>query len=204
MLPRLSQSGFTLVELLVAIGITVLIGIMASQMIISSFRDNAIIWEQLKTQSEGRTVLNRVVNTVRRAEQSSVGGYNIAAASANDVTFYANIDEDNFREQVRFYLSGTTLYQSTVKPSGSPLTYVTSTATVVALAENIMNSSYGTPVFEYYDESYSGVESPMVEPIDIPSIRMIRVQIELEKDPTEIPVPLRVESMVQVRNLKTN
>ena len=72
------------------------------------------------------------------------------------------------------------------------------------LAHDAVNISKGEPAFSYFDENYAGTEAPMVQPVDTTKIRVIRVRLELEKDPTETPATLRVESTAQVRNLKTN
>lgn len=192
-----------MLELLVALGIFSLIIVSVAWLAIHGFRYNAIIWEQLKTQSDGRRVIRDVVDTVRKAEQSSIGGYPIANAGDYDLTIYANVDSDSYREKTRFWLDGTTFKRNVVKPSGSPLGY-TGVGETVELAHDAVNISKNDPVFSYFDENYTGAEAPLVQPVDTTKIRVIRVRLELEKDPTETPVPLRVESAVNVRNLKAN
>lgn len=199
----MNKKGFTMLELLVALGIFSLIIVSVAWLVIHGFRYNAVIWEQLKTQSDGRRVLRETVDVVRKAEQSSIGSYPIANAGAYDLIVYSNIDFDSYREKVRFWLDGTTLKRNTVKPSGSPLSY-SGAGQTVELAHDAVNIAKGEAVFSYFDENYTGVEAPMAQPVDTTKIRIIRVRLELEKDPTETPKPLRVESTVQVRNLKTN
>lgn len=199
----MNKKGFTMLELLVALGISSLIMMSVAWLVIHGFRYNAIIWEQLKTQSDGRRVLRETVDVVRKAEQSSIGSYPIANAGAYDLTVYSNIDSDSYREKARFWLDGNTLKRNTVKPSGNPLSY-SGAGQTVDLAHDVVNIVKGEATFSYFDENYTGVEAPMAQPVDTTKIRIIRVRLELEKDPTETPKPLRVESTVQVRNLKTN
>ncbi len=199
----MNKKGFTMLELLVALGISSLIMMSVAWLVIHGFRYNGIIWEQLKTQSDGRRVLREVVDVVRKAEQSSIGSYSIANAGAYDLTVYANVDSDSYREKVRFWLDGTTLKRNIIKPSGSPLGY-SGIGQTVELAHDAVNIAKGEAVFGYFDENYTGTEAVLVQPVDTTKIRVIRVRLELEKDPTETPVPLRVESTAQVRNLKTN
>lgn len=192
-----------MLELLVALGIFSLIIVSVSWLAIYGFRYNGIIWEQLKTQSDGRRVLREAVDVIRRAEQSSIGSYPIASAGDYDLIVYSNIDSDSYREKVRFWLDGTTLKRTVIKPSGSPLVY-SGAGQTVELAHDAVNIAKGEAVFGYFDENYTGSEAPLVQPVDITKIKVIRVRLELEKDPTETPVPLRVESTVQIRNLKNN
>ncbi|HBU06567.1 MAG TPA: hypothetical protein DEB09_00615 [Candidatus Magasanikbacteria bacterium] len=199
----MTQKGFTLLEVLVAMGIFILVAMSASWFIIHGFRYNAIIWEQLDKQNEGRKVLQQVVDTVRKAEESSLGSYPLVTSTNYQLSVYANIDDDSYREKVRFWLDGTTLKRGIIKPSGSPLNY-SGTEQIVELAHDVVNISKNSPLFLYYDESYSGSENALVQPVEITNIRVIRVQLELEKDPTATPVPLHVEGVVNVRNLKSN
>lgn len=195
--------GFTLIEILVAMGIFVLIAMSVSWFMIHGFRYNAIIWEQLQRQNDGRRVVQGVVDSLRKAEESSVGSYPISVAEDYSLIFYANIDDDSMRERVHYWLDNTTVKRGILKPSGNPLAY-SGDEDVVEIAHYVVNIEEGTPLFLYYDESYTGSQSALTQPVDVPDIRIVRVQLELEKDPTETPVPLHVESMVQVRNLKDN
>ena len=190
-----------MLELLVALGIFSLIIVSVAWLLIHGFRYNGIIWEQLKTQSDGRRVLRETVDVVRKAEQSSIGSYPIANAGAYDLTVYSNVDSDSYREKVRFWLDGATFKRNIIKPSGNPLAY-SGIGQTVEIAHDAVNIAKGEALFSYFDENYTGVEMPMVQPVDTTKIRVVRIRLELEKDPTETPVPLRVESTAQVRNLK--
>ena len=118
-----NEKGFTLLELLVAMGIFALIIVSVSWIMIDAFRNSRIVWKQLERQGDGRKVLQKVVDEVRRAEQSSTGAYSIESAGANEIRFYANIDKDGYKEKVRFFLTGTDFKRGIIKPSGTPLSY---------------------------------------------------------------------------------
>jgi len=199
----MKQRGFTLIELLVAIGITTLLVGPIAWILINGFRSNAIIWEQLKTQTEGRRVLQQVVDVVRRIESSSLGAYQIEKAESYDLIVFTNVDTDSLREKVRFWIDNKTLKKTVVKPSGSPLSY-SGDGTTTELAYDVLNLVSSTPLFYYYDQNYSGTGSALSSPINIPDIRVVRVNLGLEKSPTASPVPLWVESVVSVRSLKSN
>jgi len=190
-------------EVLVALGIFALISVAVGWIFTTSLRSTNTIWEQLATQNDGRAALQQFVDDVRRAETSSIGSYPIASATTTEFTFYANIDNDSSREKVRFFLDGTDLKKGVVKPSGEPLNY-DGAESIVTVAEAVVNTSHGIPLFEYYDDTYPVTSTPLTMPDELTDIRAVRIQLELEKDPDKTPVPLHVESVVSIRNLKDN
>ncbi len=195
--------GFTLMELIVAIGIFVIIAFAANWLFVRGLRYNNVIWEQLTTQSEGRRAIQQVVDIVRKAEESSVGSYPIELADEYELIIFANVDDDSFRERVRFWLDGTTFKRGIVQPSGNPLNY-SGAEDVVELAHDVVNITKPEPLFLYYNESYTGTEDPLSTPASVVDVKVVRIRLELEKDPTETPIPLQVESTVHIRNLKSN
>ncbi len=198
-----STRGVSLLEVMVVLGITSIVTLGAASFIILSFRDQRIINDQLFGQKEARRIVAEIVNTVRTAESSSIGSYAIAEATTSSLTIYANIDTDSTRERIHYWLSGTDLKRGVLKPSGNPLAY-TGAEQVTILAHDVQNISKGIATFQYFDENYAGTGSSMALPITIPNVRIVKVVIEIEKDPTKTPVPLHVESLTQIRNLKTN
>jgi len=198
-----SSAGFTLLELLIAMGIFSLVITAGAWLLISGLRYNTIIWDQLQGQNDGRRALQQVVDIVRRSEESSIGAYAIVLADDNELIIFSNVDNDSYREKVRFWLDGTTLKRGVIKPSGNPLGY-TAPEEVVELAHDVVNIAQSTPLFSYYDEDYTGSESALETPADITAVKLIKVQLEIEKNPDKTPVPLHVESMVGIRNLKEN
>ncbi|MBP9732276.1 MAG: prepilin-type N-terminal cleavage/methylation domain-containing protein [Candidatus Magasanikbacteria bacterium] len=195
--------GMSLLEVMVVLGITMVVLLGATSFIILSFRNQRILNDQLFGQKDARRVISEIVNTIRTSEESSIGSYPVAQATTSSLTVYANIDGDSLRERVRYWLSGTDLKRGIIKPSGNPLSY-TGQEQVTTIASYVQNANRGTPTFQYFTESYTGSQAAMTLPITITNIRMIKIIIEIEKDQTKSPVPLRVESLTHIRNLKTN
>lgn len=202
-LPSFSRRGFTLIEVMFALGMFAAIAGVVSWIVITSIHSNAIIWEQLTTQNNGRAVLDQFVNNVRKAEGSSIGNYVVERATDSEFVFYANVDDDTAKERVRFWLSGTDVYRGVTHVTGTPLGYA-DTETVVRLAESVVNTQQGIPLFEYYDDTYPASQTPLSSPVNVTKVRLVRMQIELEKDPTQSPEPLHVETVVSIRSLKAN
>lgn len=193
----------TMLEVAVVLGILGIISVGASTLLMRGIRSNDVIWEQLTTQSEGRSVLHHIINDVRKAEESSVGSFPIVTATDNELTVYSNIDSDSLRERVRYWLDGTTLKRGIIKPAGNPLSY-TQTEDVDTIAHNVVNIDQGIPLFTYFDESYTGTQDALETPVTLTDVHVIQIQLELEKDADKTPVPLHLESMFHLRNLKTN
>ena len=198
------RKGFTLLEIIVATGIFALVIGSVVWIIIGASRNNQIVWRQLERQNDGRKVLQKVVDAVRRAEQSSIGSYAVESAGANQLVFYSNMDSDGYIERVRFFLTSTTLKIGIIKPTGSPLTYASSSEQIVELAHNVTNLAEGQPVFTYFNADYTGSEAALTQPVTASDVRLVRVYLKLEDDPSKIPVALSVETTVQIRGLKDN
>lgn len=196
-----NHNGITLVEVLIAIGIFSFLTVGIVTLFLTSWKYNQIVWEQLKTQNEGRKVTRDFTNQLRVASLSSVGAYPIESASSTQIVFYSNVDSDSLREKVRYFLSGRTLRRGIVKPTGTPLTYNSANETVVDLAHDLITS---TLPFTYYGSSYSGAEAALSSPVDVTQIRVVGISLVLEEDPNASPVPFYIESKVMLRNLKDN
>ncbi|MBT4120810.1 MAG: prepilin-type N-terminal cleavage/methylation domain-containing protein, partial [Candidatus Magasanikbacteria bacterium] len=59
-----SSAGFTLLELLVAMGIFSLVILAATWIFISGLRYNTIIWDQLQGQTDGRRAVKEIMDIV--------------------------------------------------------------------------------------------------------------------------------------------
>ncbi len=196
-----NHQGVTLVELLVGMGIFAFLTVGITALFLSSRKYNEIVWEQLKTQNEGRKVIQDFVNEVRTASQSSIGAYPIAAASSTEIIFYTNLDSDTLKERVRYFFSGRILKKGVIKPAGNPLTYSANNEVITEVAHDVVTS---TSKFLYYGSDYAGSQAELGSPINITSIRMVGIMITLEEDPNASPVPFSIESKVSLRNLKDN
>ena len=195
------RRGITLVEVLVSIGIFSFLIIGITALLLTSWKYNQIVWEQLKTQNEGRKVIRDFVNDLRVASLSSIGAYPIESASSTEIVFYSNIDSDTLKERVRYFLSGRTLGKGVIKPTGSTLSYNSANETFVDIAHDLVTS---TVLLSYYDSNFSGSQTKLTSPIDVTKIRVVAISLTLEEDPNASPVPFFIESKVMLRNLKDN
>ena len=195
--------GFTLLELMITMSVFLLIIGGLTAIFIFGFRSRAIVMEQLLTQTEGRRVVQDLLNELRSASQSSIGAYALEKATNSELIFYSNIDSDSYRERVRYFMDGTNFKKGVIKPAGNPLVYSSSTESVVIIAHDVANPT-STPVFKYYDQDYSGTQEPLTVPVSITAVRMVGVHLVLEENPNLSPTPFVVDAKAAIRNFKSN
>ena len=165
------------------------------------FSISGILQSGLSAQQDARNIIKTIASELRTASPSSLGSYTIKSVADNDLSFYSDIDGDGLKEEVRYYLSGTILKKSTLKPSGSPLAY-TGSPVISDLVADVKNGT--TPIFTYYDTGYDGTTLPLSSPVNLISIRLIKITVMVERDPYRSPTPVSVTTQVSLRNLKDN
>lgn len=197
-----SKSGFSVTEVLVSIFILSLIGLAVYSFQKDVFSLNRVISDSLTAQDEARRALKSMSAEIRTASPSSLGSYALVQTVTSSFTFYSNIDEDSFKERVRYFLDGTTLKKGVIKLSGAPLTYNPANESVIELIHDVANTT--TSIFSYYDTNYDGTTQPLAEPIDIATVRLVKITIVIDKDPQVPPGPLTLSTQISMRNLKDN
>lgn len=195
--------GISLLEVVVSLGIfMLLIGSVVSVYLISS-KTNVIVFDQLEVQGQARKAVQNFVNEARSMSYSSAGAYPLQTATANEVVFYSNVDQDTSFERVRYFLESNNLKRGIIEPSGNPVTYTTSTETIDTVVHNITETE--DVIFYYYDEQYTGdTDFPLDQPVGVTNVRVIEMRLVIDKNPTTSPVPLTIRGVTHIRNLKSN
>lgn len=197
------KRGFTFTELLISIFIISILTITVTTFQRDVFSLNYSLQGSLNAQIDARHVVKIMVTELRKTGPSALGAYPISLASSTGVTFYSDADSDGVKDRVRYFLSGTTIKRGVVAPSGSPLTYNDANEKLTTVISGFVASST-LPLFQYYPSSYTGITSPLTQPVNIPSIRLVKITAIIDKDSNHSPAPIIVTSQVNLRNLKDN
>jgi prepilin-type N-terminal cleavage/methylation domain-containing protein len=197
------QKGFSLAELIISIAILSMLAFTVSTFQKDVFSLNYTLQGSLNAQIDARHVVKVMVTELREAGPSALGAYPIALASSTGITFYSDVNNDGVKDRVRYFLNGTTIQRGVISPTGSPLVYNSGSEQLTTIISGFVASST-MPLFEYYPSSYAGTTSPMTIPVDISTIRLIKVTVIIDKDPNKSPSKVIVTSQVSLRNLKDN
>lgn len=183
------NKGFSLIEIMVVVGILgiLIIAVSSFQANISRYNDYAS--DSLQNSQSARSLIRVMVKELRSTKQGDDGSYPIAQAGTSSLAFYSDIDSDGLQEKIRYFLATTTntLQKGVIKPAGLPPAYDPSTEEFSMLVSNIQNGT-STDIFEYYGHSSAIAE-------ETSDIRMVKINIVLSGLYT---------SQVLLRNLKDN
>ena len=199
-----SRKGFSLLEIIfvVAAGSIVVL-------IISSFSNNLsvlknIVGQKLQSRSDVEQTLQLITTEIRSAAPSVLGGYPIEAASTSSFTFFSDFNEDGFIDHVRYFFTTSTIKKGIIKPSGSPLGYPSSTEIITTAIDNVTLASATLPIFRYYDDTYTGTQTPLTSPIDATRVRLVNLSFYTDIGTSTAPRPEFFTITVDMRNLKSN
>lgn len=194
----------SIIEILVVIAIVGVLSVIIGKFQADIFSFNRYFNNSLSVADKAQKLLRPMTQEIRSASPSSVGAYPIDGAGAYDFSFYSDIDSDGYKDLVRYYISGTNLMKDVTKPTGSPLSYSPGQKTTTTFMTGVQNQANGIPMFTYYDSTYTGGATGIVNPSSstIASIRMIGITIRIDESTAQPPGPIDVTSMVAIRNLK--
>jgi prepilin-type N-terminal cleavage/methylation domain-containing protein len=198
------QTGFTLVETILTIFILGILMMGTTLMIRDIFQVSEQQSGILSNTNQATIISDAFVNEIRNATYGANGAYTINQAADNQIIFYSTAPQHNGTvSQIRYYISGNTLYKGITNPAGTPLSYSGQPEKITPLTTQM--SMGANPLFYYYDGTYNGSGSSLVQPVNINVIRFVKLNLTVLKD----VVPnsnstFSVSAGASIRNLKTN
>lgn len=194
----MKRPAFSLLEVMITMGITSVIVIMATTALTSILGNSRNRLQQSRALEQMVKVTEYVTGLIREAQPSPTGAYPIVAASTTSLTLYAARAGTQV-DQIRFFLQNGSLFQGVIQPVGSPATYPAGTEVISTLLTNISSAT----VFSYYTSAYTGSQAAM-SPISLPTIRVARLQLTFDPAAQLAPGPYSIDLQTHFRNLKDN
>ncbi|MDD4901946.1 MAG: prepilin-type N-terminal cleavage/methylation domain-containing protein [Patescibacteria group bacterium] len=201
--PIKSSSGFTLAETLAAMFIFLILLQGSLTLYNDTIKTNDALTGNLNAQMEVRAAFTSMLANIRSASPSAAGAYTIDTASSTYFSFYSDVDRDGLKEKIRYFLSGKILRIGVIEPTGNPPIYNPANEKTSALINDVVNPA-ATPIFSYYDSSYDGTTAPLTLPINISAVRLIKINVLIDHDPSQPPAAMGFSTQVSIRNLKDN
>ncbi len=200
------NKGFSLVEILIVVAIAAAVVIVVSNFGNNVAGLNILVTSELQAKSDVNQSLQIMTEEIQSAETSGNGAYPIDTVGTTTFSFYSDIYKNGSAEHVRYFYSSSTIYKGVIVPTGTPVLYPTSSEVVTDFIDNVIISS-ATPLFSYYDSSYTGSQAPLQYPISIASIRLAAISFEVQSNQTSTIKRSPLEyfsSLVDLRNLDSN
>ncbi len=191
------ESGFSLVEVIIAVTIGSLITIVLGEMIIQGYRNYRVTAEQTTYIALARRTQDTIVKELRDAIVSDAGDYPIIRAEANRLEFYSDVDRDSARERIRYWRENNLLKRGATEPTGDPVLYRDTDETVRIITRYLTGAD---PIFRYYKSD----STELTPPLDLTSITLVGLNFSIDAAPGELPRGTTVNTTVQLRNVKAN
>jgi prepilin-type N-terminal cleavage/methylation domain-containing protein len=210
MSPR-SEAGYTLVELLVAMGIGLVVVTGAFTLIGAAFPLASRTQERVDATQRGRVALDQMLTQLR--SQVCIGSTQPPIYDARDdsVTFHASLGNESSAPQRRtLTFSGGTVTEQIVQGTGTnPAWTFTGTPTVRAVATGLAQNGT-TPVFRYYAYTTAAPYEPtrLLDPVGTASLtaaelaQVVRVDVAFLSKPQQAGAraqPVAFQGYVQTR-----
>ena len=194
-------TGFTLIETLVVLAILVFIMAVANTFFVDVFQKNRQFSENILSVQDARYAMKKMISEIRIANSANTGAYPIAIASPTEFSFYADTNNDNLYDRIRYFYASGSLKRGVIVPTGSPLAYNPANEKISTLVHNVTNSVSG--IFFYYNDAYTGTEAPLANPFNTSDIRVVRMVLIIDVSTSTAPGPITEESAVFIRTFKT-
>lgn len=204
-MPASNNRGFTLIEVLITSVIFSMV-ITTAYFFWQFFNENyQFTLEQSQNLDESYNALTRIVRELREIETAQGGSFELELTHDQELIFYADVDQDNISERIRYWLDTTNLKRGITEPSGDPIIYDSNNESVSIIAKNIANNL--DPIFYYYNNEWpqDTINNPLAIGERLLSTKLITVTISVKADIENLRQdPVMLSQSVSLRRLKNN
>ncbi|MEX2054899.1 MAG: hypothetical protein WD972_01845 [Candidatus Andersenbacteria bacterium] len=193
---RDAERGLSIIELLIVVVISALIVIALTMFVGRGFIVSREQFEQVRITEDARIELERMSEAIRDAQYVEIDNQpgtdtntlerNIQLAKSNELIMYANIDNDEEVEKVRYFIdpnNPTELRRTFVEPP-----YSGGESSPVILVRSLRNSG-SEPLFQYYS---AGGESELIPSSELTATQLsrlgrVRLRLIIDVNTTQDP-----------------
>jgi prepilin-type N-terminal cleavage/methylation domain-containing protein len=199
-----AQSGFTLIEIIVAMfGFAIIIwGLLwlFSNIFYLSKGQSGF----LSDTDQARKLAFQIAVELRNAQTGSNGAYVLDTAATQQIIFYTSSAAlGPGVDRVRYFVQNGQLWKGVTQYNGS--TYNTSTETTYMVQNDLANRN--NPIFYYYDGTYIGssTQASLTQPVNVTQVKFVKVNLQIyNKAGVQDTGTYNVTAGAAIRNLKTN
>lgn len=185
--------GFSLIELIIVIGLVSFMTLLLSSFITQSMKSYHTKRQSVDEEEKAAHVMREFELTTRAATK-------ILVANENEYKFLRYMDLTSPEPiQVRYFAENGQFKIGYTNPSGTApnITYPSENETIELVVTDVVNP---TPIFSYFSSGNAALSFP----IDIAQIRMVELEICLDENMASPPGPVTQRTMVSLRNMKDN
>lgn len=194
-------SGFTLVEVVIVIGIFTMVMWALIESVLTFYRHNAYSIAQAAQVDSARKGMSALIRDIREMTFSDTGTFPLTIMKPHKIGFYSDIDRDNSVEYIEYEVSTTTRLTKRVYGAvGNPPVYSSTPEATYLLSDYVQNLNQATSTFYYYDSAGKLATATST----VTDIVYIGAQIIVNVDPVRDPGQFMLRSAAALRNLKDN
>ncbi|OGG53361.1 hypothetical protein A3H16_03965 [Candidatus Kaiserbacteria bacterium RIFCSPLOWO2_12_FULL_53_8] len=186
----------TIIETVVWIAIFLSVMLALTSSVLYFYRTSNYAIQQASATASAQHGLDLMIRTIREASYASNGAYPVVSLAANDLKFYADVDNDVGVELVHYYLSGNWLVKGTIEPTGDPAVYSGAEATS-SVSQYVQNIPQSSALFTYFDKNGTQINNYT----KIGDVRFITANLLIDVDTNKTPTPLNLRTSAAMRNL---
>lgn len=189
-----TKSGFTIIEIVIAISILGIITLLFNNYISQSYKTIKFIEEfndAVENAKRGMRIMSQELREINVAE---TGAFYFEIANDYEIVFYSDVDADGQTEKIRYFLNGRNLTKEITEPD------YTGTANASIISQYVENQTMAIPqkIFTYLDEN-----NQPLDPINLNNIKLIKIHLEINVTPERAPNNYVIDTNVYLRNLNT-
>lgn len=199
---RGAAEGFTLIEVVVVIGLSVGILLLVGNFGLDLSRFSIFFGDSLGSQQEIQQTFQVMTSELQSMQIANTGSFLLSSVSPTAVVFYSDLEGDGLVERVRYFRESNILKKGVIHPGGTPLAYDPSAELVSEVIHDLVASP--STLFTYYDRDFTGSEDPLVYPFDSSRVRVVKAAVTVDKNLQAEPGPMTIEGYFNIRNLRSN